>query len=66
MSAAPTRATALHMIEVLRRAAPQDRRRKIRLLAEVIGFTATETKRLINDPEILYRALIEITCPTAR
>jgi hypothetical protein len=54
------------MIEVLRRAAPQDRRRKIRLLAEVIGFTATETKRLINDPEILYRALIEITCPTAR
>ena len=52
-------ATAQHIIQVLRRASPADRARKIRLLAEVVGFTAAEVQELIDHPEPLYRALLE-------
>jgi hypothetical protein len=52
------RATALHMIAVLRRAAPADRRRKIKLLADVMDLTPTETEEIIAQPRILYRALL--------
>ena len=61
-----TTATAEHMIEVLRRADPENRRRKILLLAEVIGFTPVETERLIDDPEVLYRALLEVSSAVPR
>ena len=52
------RATAFHMIAVLLRATPEDRRRKIEILADVVGFTPAETTQLIAEPEILYRALL--------
>jgi uncharacterized protein (DUF2336 family) len=54
------------MIAVLRRATPQDRRRKIGLLAQVVGFTPAETRQLIDNPEMLYRALLEASSPTSR
>jgi hypothetical protein len=58
-------ATAQHIIDVLRRASPTDRARQIRLLAGVVGFTLAETLLLIDDPEVLYRALREASTPSA-